>query len=462
MTVRKGAEKMKHVRREELKTRTLLLFFIPLGISASLVTFSHLIINSTLARAENSELIIASYAIALSLFAITERLAVILRQTCSTLVRDKNSFNIMVKFSIYIIGALLLVSLAIAYTPMGDFIFLTVFGVKESMVAGIKEIYKVLIYVTIFSGLRCLCHGIIIFNRQTKWLTIGMIIRLAGMYSLSIYFIATGNITAITGAYIFLTGMVIECVISMLEARKLVKKMPEQSEEKIGSKRQIFRFYNPLMLSSFVTVLIGPAINVFLGKTEDIELAIASYAIAFGVTQLFLSFFSYIHQIVINFYDDHEEKVKQFSLITSFIPVILLGIFSYTEIGRLFLHEVMGVNGRLLDASLQVLKMFMIMCLVFPFVDFLNGILMLHRQTKVTIISQSTNLVITLIVLGIGVHFVTSWNGVIGALAQSLGLLAEFIVVSLIVNSIEKNNGRSSIFTLKGTSKKQDRMETNL
>ncbi|MBD8070526.1 multi antimicrobial extrusion protein MatE [Bacillus sp. PS06] len=424
-------------------------------MSASLVTLSHIIINSTLARAENSETIIASYAIAMSLFAITERLAVILRQTCSTLVRDRNSFKLMTNFSFYLIGGIMLISLAVAYTSIGDFIFLTLFGVKESMVAGIKEIYQVLIFVTVFSGLRCLCHGIIIFNRQTKWLTIGMMIRLAAMYALSLIFIHTGHITAVTGAYIFLTGMMIEFIISMFEARKLVKGMPEKSELKIKSKSQIFRFYHPLMLSSVVTVIIGPSINVFLGKTSDIELAIASYAIALSVTQLFLSFFSYIHQIVINFYDDNEVLIKQFSLLIGFIPFLLIALFCFTEIGPLFLQYVMGINGRLLEASLQVLKIFMIMALVFPFVDFFNGILMLHRQTKVTIVSQSTNLVITLIVLGLGVKFAAGWNGAIGAFAQSIGLLAELIVVSFIVNSIEKTNGRKSIFMLKRVRKER-------
>ncbi|MFC4323426.1 multi antimicrobial extrusion protein MatE [Litchfieldia salsa] len=444
---------------KQLETKTLLLFFIPLGISASLVTLSHLIINSTLARAENSELIISSYAIAMSLFAITERLAVILRQTCSTLVRDKNSFKLMTHFAFYLIGGLLLISLAIAYTSLGDFIFLNVFGVKENMVTGIKEIYQVLIYVTIFSGLRCLCHGIIIFNRQTKWLTIGMVIRLIGMYLLSLYFIKSGNITAVSGAYIFLVGMIIECIISMIEALSLLKKMPVNSDLKIKSNRQIFRFYNPLMLSSFITVLIGPAINVFLGKTGNIELAIASYAIALGVTQLFISFFSYIHQIVINFYDEHENKIKRFSLIIGFIPFVIIAVFCFTEVGALFLRYVMGVDGRLLEESLKVLKIFLIMAIVFPFVDFFNGILMLHRQTKVTIVSQSTNLIITLIFLGLGVTYASEWNGAVGAFAQSIGILSELIVVSLIVNSIEKSKGRKSIFVLKRIGK--ENLETN-
>lgn len=430
---------------EDLDLRTLLFFFIPLGLSASLVTLSHIIINSTLVRAENSEFVIASYTIALSFFGITERSGVLLRQTCSSLVRDQSSFRLLSRVTVYILLCLMTVCVLVAYTPVGDFIFSTIYGVNDHMVATIKGIYQVLMFVTIFSTLRCLSQGVIIYNRQTKWLTIGMGIRLAVMYLLALFFIHTGQITGKTGAIIFLVGMAIECLISFLEARKLIRNMPEKHERQIKSKRTIFQFYIPLMFSSVIIVMIGPAINVFLGKTSDIELAVASYAIALSVTQLILSFFLYIHQIVINFYEDHREKVKMFSFVIGFIPFIIICLFCYTPFGRFFLEHLMGVNGRLLYACLDVMKAFILMALLYPFIDFFNGLLMVNKQTKITIISQGSNLIITFICLIVGVVFVAEWNGVIGALAQSIGLLAELMVVGSIVNSTERAKGHSLI-----------------
>ncbi|MEH7304619.1 hypothetical protein [Neobacillus drentensis] len=45
----------------------ILIFFIPLAVSASLTSISHVIINGTLSRADHAEVIIANYAIAFSL-----------------------------------------------------------------------------------------------------------------------------------------------------------------------------------------------------------------------------------------------------------------------------------------------------------------------------------------------------------------------------------------------------------
>jgi Na+-driven multidrug efflux pump len=433
--------------KKPLSIKTILLFFVPLGLSAILVTLSHLIINGTLTRGDNAEVIIASYVVAMSLFSIIERLGVLLRNACSALVRDKVSFKAMYMVAIYVVSVLMTISAIIAYTPIGWWIFSDVFGVEPTMIEQIVDVYQILIIVTLFSAIRCLFQGVIILNRQTKWLTIGMVIRLIGMYLLSLIFIQTGYINAKTGAYIFLAGMMIESLVSFLEGRLLVKKMTVKDKtHHITTKRQIFRFYNPLILSSLIIVMVGPVINVFLGKTSEIELAIASYAIALTITQLFLSFFTYTHQIVLTFYKEHPEVVKKFTWMIGFIPAGMLAIFCFTPIGALFIEHVLGANERLVIASLQSLKVFMIMTLVFPFVDFCNGLLMLRSETRVMVFSQSANLIITFVTVVITASIVPTWNGMIGALAQSLGMVAELGVLLII---LMKNNQTLSLNWLK-------------
>lgn len=433
-------------KKETVSTGKLLKFFIPLGLSASLVTVSHIIINSTLTRADNPELIIASYVIAMSLFSITERLGVLLRHTCSALVRDRTSFKVMAHVAIYVITTLMLISATIAFTPLGSWIFSTLFGVEPTMVAHIVEVYQILIIVIFFSAIRCLFQGVIILNKQTKWLTFGMVIRLLGMYLLSQYFIQTGNINAKTGAYIFLLGMMIESIVSFVEGRLLVKKMvKDEPSHPIKNKSEIFRFYKPLIFSSLIIVLVAPLINVFLGKTIDIELAIAAYAIAFSITQLMLSFFSYIHQIVLTFYSENSEKVKRFAFVIGVIPVIVLALFNFTPLGHLFIENVIGANERLLEASLQALQFFLIMAIVFPILDYCNGLLLLRSQTKVMVFSQATHVLVTLTVLFIASSIVPHWNGMIGSLGHSLGMAAELCVVIFFIVKKEKEQNRGQV-----------------
>ncbi|NHN31271.1 multi antimicrobial extrusion protein MatE [Paenibacillus agricola] len=438
----KASEK---VLENRVTFRQLLAFFLPLGLSASLVTISHVIINSTLARSASPEIIIASYALPFSILGITERPALLLRQTCSALVRDRISFRAMTVVSIYIFSSILLLGGLLSYTPIGKWVFFYLFGVNDELVGPMIDVYRVLMFVSIFSGVRCLFQGVIIFNMRTKWLTIGMAVRLLVMYLVSLYFIKTNGVTSgQVGAIIFLSGMIIEAGVSFWEGRLLLKKIPEKlADHPIERPRQIFGFYKPLLYSSFIAVIIGPAINSFMGKTSDFQLSVASLTIAFSLTQLVQSFFSYIHQIVLNFYNKDAPAVIRFTLILSFIPGLLLAVLSFTPLGMWFMQHVMGVNERLMHASLEALRVFMIMAFTFPWLDFGNGLIMLRGETKAMIWSQSANVAVTLVTLVVCVALSPGWNGAIGAFAQSLGMVAEASVVWIVLRAIKKSGDRS-------------------
>lgn len=390
-------------KKQSVSMKKLWSFFLPLGISASLVTISHVIINATLSRAADPERIIASYAIAMSLLAITERPAVLLRQTSSTLVRDKRSFNSTLAVAQLVFASIMMLGFIISYTPFGTLIFKGVFGVGEDDVQDVILVYKVLMFVSLFSGIRCFYQGVIIYNLRTKWLTIGMAIRLAGMY-----------------------------------ARLLVRKMPDKLENHaIEKKRHVFSFYRPLLFSSLISVWIGPAINAILGKTWDAQLAISSFAIAASLVMLLSSFFSYFHQIVINFYRIDPAAVRKFILMLGFVPALLMGLIAFTPIGIFMLEHIIGVHGRLQVESIRVLQGFVLFVLVMPWLDVMNGLVLVRGQTKLIIGSQIANFSFTLITLLVCIGVAPEWNGTIGAWAQSVGMTAELIFVALALRFIK-------------------------
>lgn len=415
--------------RSALSMRQIILFFAPLGVSSSLVTVSHLIINGTLARSPDPELIIASYAIALTLLSLIERPAILLRHTCSALVRDRISFRALSIVALIVLSSLMLLGLTLSYTPLGTWTFLYLFGADPFMIDEIIDVFRILMFVSLFSGIRCIYHGIIITNFHTKWMTIGVVIRLVVMSLLSYYFIKTESINSgQIGAIIFLCGMMIECLVSIVEGRNLLRRMPLKLEGHV-TKHQIFNFYRPLLYSSFVAIAIGPTINFALGKTTNLTLAIASYAIALNVTQLMNSFFSYIHQIVLNYHPRDPRIVLRFVLMISLMPAILLSIINFTPIGTWFLQQLMGISGRLLIETKQVLKICILIAMVFPWLDYANGRVMLRGQNAIMVRSQIANLLVVIISLLILLSFTPAWNGMIGALAISLGFTAELAVV---------------------------------
>jgi len=416
---------------ESVKLSNILTFFVPLGLAASLITLSHVIINSVLSRAAQPELVIAAYTIALSIFTITERPAFLLRQTTSALSGDRASFRAMRKLTLLLIVFTLLFGFLIGFTPFGDWLFRLVFNTDDATTPAVVNTYRVVMFVTVFSALRCLYQGIIIRNMQTKWLTIGMAVRLTTMYGIGLVFMSRPeHINETTGAWLFLVGMAVEALVSWLEGRRIYRTMPEQvKDNSVRNVRDVFPFYKPLLYSSFIAVIVSPSINAVLGKTDQIEVSIASYAIALSVVNLVNSFFSYIHQIVLNFYQKDARMVFRFTLGAGMIPGCLVILLSFTPLGHWFIGSVMGVQGELLQGSLSVLRVMAIISLVFPWVDYCNGLCMLNKRTKLMLWSQTSNVCTTLILLIVLLFAAPHWNGVVGALASSCGITAELIIV---------------------------------
>ncbi|MNW58120.1 hypothetical protein D3C74_359670 [compost metagenome] len=98
----------------------------------------------------------------------------------------------------------------------------------------------------------------------------------------------------------------------------------------------------------------------------------------------------------------------------------------------------MSVQGQLLEQSLWTLRAFVLFPLISPFLDFSNGLILLRGQTKTMFRSQSANAICTIIVLLVLVSIFPAWNGMIGAAAQSLGLLAELVIVWLVIRRTQK------------------------
>jgi hypothetical protein len=425
---------------EPLSWRRLFTFFVPLGVAASLVTISHVIINGTLARATNPETVIASYAIAGSLLTITERPSSLLRQTCSALAKDRISFQAVTYVTKVFLAFVMLVGLLIVYTPVGHGIFKYLFGVEPALLSSVIDVYQILMFVSAFSVIRNIYQGVIISHNRTKWLTIGMFFRLAVMYALSLYYVISDNITSgRVGAIIFLAGMIIEAAVSYWEGRNIVRTMPlKQMDHMVENKADVFQFYKPLLLSSFVAMFIGPMINIILGKTTGIFLSISAFAIASSLMQLMLSFFTYIHQIVLNFHDINASLVRRFSLCIGFIPFLLLIGVAYTPLGPWLLEHMMSVKGDLLHESLLTLRAFALYTLVMPWLDYGNGLILLRGQTKTMFRSQTANALCTIIVLIILIAILPGWNGMVGAFAQSFGLLAELMIIWIVIRRTSK------------------------
>lgn len=274
-----------------LSYKQLIAFFIPLGISASLTSITHVIINGTLSRGDNAAFIIACYAVAMSLFGIIERPIIIFRQTSSALVNDQKAFKLLRTFFVYILLMIMFISTVIAFSPISTWLYTKVFNANSHMVEAISITYKVISIVIIFSGIRGLYQGLIINKLATNWLTIGVVARLIAMFTAAYLFVTFEYITSVNGALIFLIGMLIECAISFYKGNSLLKNEFKEKSKYRLLKADISNFYFPLVVYFFMQTVLIPIIYILLAKSNNIEMSIASFSMALSIINMILGFF---------------------------------------------------------------------------------------------------------------------------------------------------------------------------
>ncbi|MEX2104140.1 MAG: multi antimicrobial extrusion protein MatE, partial [Bacilli bacterium] len=165
--------------------------------------------------------------------------------------------------------------------------------------------------------------------------------------------------------------MAIECYISIFAGHRLVRKLPARKPDYwVTRKRHLFRFYYPLLISAFIGVIIGPLINAMLGKTSDLALSIASYAVAGGIANLILSIVAFSHQIVLNYYSEDRGLVLRFTIMLSLLPLMVFATVNFTPFGEWVLTNWLGINERLLSPTLACLRVFMLLGVVYPWLEF--------------------------------------------------------------------------------------------
>jgi progressive ankylosis protein len=416
----------------------IIFFYVPMGTSALLAALTHVIINGVLARSPHPDITISSYAVALSLSFLLDLPMNIVRQASSKFAKDRTSFGTVARLTGVVVVILLTISVVIGWTPLGAMLFHYVFGVKEHLVVPTVQVYQVLAFLYVLTALRSLFQGVIINQLRTGWMTVGMAVRVGLMFAMSWYFIHVGwTDDGRIGAWIFVVGVAIECVVAVAEGLSLRRALPEKREETVTRIPQVLPFYLPLLYSSLFLVLLNPSIQAALNMTQDPTLAVAAYAVAIQLANMVAWFCASVHQIVLQFYAEQRKNVLIVVTALSVLsPSLLITVSS--PAGVWLLEGVLGLHGPLLAEVKVLLRYLAVQSCLFPWIDFIAGKCMLIGKTKSIMASKIASVGCSLLLLAGCVYTLPGLNGGIAGLVTAVVAPLELLVLYLWYRRMER------------------------
>jgi progressive ankylosis protein len=422
-------------------------FFLPLAMTSFVIIMTHSLFNAGLARLPSPEMLLAAFAVSKSLMFIFQAPLMMIRQTITALVDHRQNFRKTAIFLAFIVFSVVLFMSIFAFSSLSRLIFREIMGLSGQTLEEAVLLFRIMVLFPVFVSIRDFFAGFSLKFRTTPLIGLSSVTRF--LYVL-MFIIFIDKMMNIRGAYLtglmYIGAVAIEALIMAIGTRVLSKSIP-QGLKKLDQENQravppalsyghIFNFFLPLTATALIQTALLPIVNGGLARTAEPDLALAVFAVAWGLGMVVLSPFMTFHQVPLHFIREDmawtRKGVQKFALILAVISSLILLVLSFTELGYLVLRRLIGASHEISILSADILKLMALMPFLMVTREYYWGILMQRRTTRFIWKGKAINVVTLVIVLTIMVLAGPANPAVIGAVSLISCELSEFLYLYII------------------------------
>lgn len=415
-------------------------FFLPLMLMAELMMISHAVISAFLARMEDPEPILAAYSIAFYFHATLGSPVWACQFVAVSYIRDRASMQRLLLFSLQVAAGVSLVMLAVGLTPAGDWLFRTLFGAGPDVARAARRCTLVFNFVVAFAVVRSLVYGLFMVERKTIFVTLGTVVRLAGLAAI------LAGLTrffegAVVGALALVGCIAVETLFGLFIARRFFRRLPPGSRP--PTYRELWKFSWPIMTMQAAESGVVFTVNLFLGRVARPELALAAFGLLDSLMRVLLSPLRNVIQTVqalVRFRRD-VRVIVTFAAIVGGGFTAMMFLFHLDRVRGWVLEGIMGLPPHMADYVAPALAFGFLLALAMAAAALARGLLIAAKRTGAIAVASGVRLV-TVGAVGAAALLLGAENGaVIGMTALIGAFLAESVVLLVRLLWIDRNLG---------------------
>lgn len=281
-----GVAEAQPAERPALRLRDNYLFFFPLVLMVELNMISKSAIHAFLARTETPSTTLAAFNAGFTFyFAITSATEVVML-LCLSYLKSRADVWRLVGFTALLLSPSLVLALAVVFTDLGDAMFRHWFGLTDQGQWEARLTVGMLALSPPVLLARGTAFALLMLNRKTIIITCSTLIRL-GSLALWLAVLPLALEGAAVGALALVLCMASETVFAWYFAWRHLMEMPavRQSRDTLLG---YWRFSWPLIINSSAEMGVIFAINLYLGRLNNAELAIAAFGVVHGLVSLLM------------------------------------------------------------------------------------------------------------------------------------------------------------------------------
>ncbi len=269
-----------------LSTRGILKTWWPLALSWFMITVEQPILAAVVARSIDPKVQLAAWGLAFSLVLVLSAPSISTLAASTALSRDKASYRQGRRYVIWLSVGLTAVHLLLAFTPVFDLVVLGLISAPAELAEPVRSGVRIMLPFVPSLAIRRFQYGVLIRCDQTRAVSLGTVMRLilevvlaVGLFGLLNW---DGVIVASTAIS---TGVVFEAVYATLRVRPVVRKnlLSAIPGDPPLTWRRFLRFYLPLVLTTFMQILLQPLVSASLSRMPDSLSSLAFWPVLYGV-----------------------------------------------------------------------------------------------------------------------------------------------------------------------------------
>lgn len=343
-----------------LTYREIAWFFFPLVLNVQLMSISHTIINSALARLDNYVTALAGMSVAVIAHVFLSSPTYQNHTITMVTARGRES-AIGVMIYIFTTSAYVAVLVGlVAYSPAGNLVF-KLLGTPPEVVSEARRAMRIMVILPFISGFRFFCQGLLLQLRRTGLISLATGVRAGSLF----FYLAIGQFWfsgARLGAFGLVSCIATETLVISVLLWRIHPRFQHNGPQK--TTREIFQYGFPLAYSSCLQQAIPLLISAIIGRLSDGAMALAAFGVIRGLVFLLAGPMRNLQQAHIALIKTSRDsrRLLRFSIsLATLLSLLLLITAGPAE--KVILGQILGVEAELA----RYMRFSLILCAIFPF-----------------------------------------------------------------------------------------------
>jgi len=389
-------------------------------------------ISAIIARLADPEINLAAYGgIVHPLMLLIESPIIMLLSASTALSKDKATYLKLYRFMMGFSAILTAVHFLVAVTPLFDWVAHTLLDSPPEIIDPARIGMLIMTPWTWSIAYRRFHQGVLIRFGHPRVVSVGTMVRLGTLVVLLLAGYAIGGMAGIVvGTIAEACAVVAESAFIGWRVRPVLRQQVFLQPEAEPLQWPVFiRFYVPLMMTSFLTLVWNPMGSAAMGRMMDPISSLAAWPVVFGLIFIFRSVGNVLNEVVISLIDQHgsSRALRDFSLYLALGVLLSHLAIAVTPLSEVYFRVISALKPELADLAQLSFLIAAPMPAMNVLINYFQGAIVTGKRTQGVTESVAVFLVTAGVVLGYGI-----WRGditglYVGMVAFTLGSLTQML-----------------------------------